>query len=110
MVDIGSVEGSVRPFSYPEVAWSAGSGAGRALEQLGHVPLTLAAVAVGRPTSLHQVASWAVGDIIELDRAPTDPVDLRLNGRFIGRGHIVVDDDELSVRVGDLADGERRNG
>jgi flagellar motor switch/type III secretory pathway protein FliN len=106
MVDIGKTEGAVRPFSYPEVAWSNGSGQHRTVEQLGHVPLTLAAVAVGRPTSVHQVASWSVGDIIELDRAPTDPVDLRLNNRFIGRGHILVDDDELSVRVGDLADVE----
>ena len=78
--------------------------------EISHLQLTLAAVATGRPTTLHEVASWAVGDIVALDRSPTDPVDLRLNGGFVGRGHIVVDDVELSVRIGEIHDGRPERG
>lgn len=46
-----------------------------------------------------RVASLRAGEVIELARHETEPVDLTLNGRVVARGKLVQVDTELGVRV-----------
>jgi flagellar motor switch protein FliN/FliY len=48
---------------------------------------------VGRAVGL------ATGAVVELDRAPDDPVDLFVNGRLFGTGRLLLVDDEWAVRI-----------
>jgi flagellar motor switch protein FliN/FliY len=48
---------------------------------------------VGRAVGL------ATGAVVELDRAPDDPVDLFVNGRLFGTGRLLLVEDEWAVRV-----------
>jgi flagellar motor switch protein FliN/FliY len=41
----------------------------------------------------------ATGAVVELDRAPDDPVDLYVNGRRFGTGRLLLVDDEWAVRI-----------
>ena len=96
---------SVRPFSYPDVTPSINAGPQRDLSSLGQMQLELSALAGFRTASLSTVLGWKVGDVLELDRAATEPVDLQVQGQLVGRGHIVIVDDEISVRVAEIVDG-----
>ena len=48
---------------------------------------------VGRAVGL------ATGAVVELDKAPDDPVDLFVNGRLFGTGRLLLVDDEWAVRI-----------
>jgi len=41
----------------------------------------------------------ATGAVVELDRAPDDPVDLYVNGRLFGSGRLLLVEDEWAVRI-----------
>ena len=93
---------SVRPFSFPELAGSASPGPLRDIAQLGQLHLEVAAVAGGSSTALSAVLAWKPGDVLELDRAATEPVDLYVHRQMVGRGHIVIVDDVISVRISEI--------
>jgi len=48
---------------------------------------------VGRAVDL------AAGAVVDLDRAPDDPVDLYVNGRRFATGRLLLVEDEWAVRV-----------
>ena len=63
------------------------------------VPVTLA-VELGRVSlSLAALADLKPGDVLELGRLPTEPVELTSGGRLVARGELVQIDTELGVRV-----------
>lgn len=63
------------------------------------VPATLV-VELGRATvSLARLASLRPGDVLELTRDPSEPVELTSGGRLVARGELVQIDDSLGVRV-----------
>jgi len=43
------------------------------------------------------------GSIIELDRALDGPIELRLNGKCVGKGELVAVGDKFAVRITQLA-------
>lgn len=49
------------------------------------------------------LSSLAPGEIVVLDRAPTDPVTLTAGGRVLGRGELVVVEGQVGVRILDVA-------
>lgn len=49
--------------------------------------------------TVRDLLSLAPGVVIELDRAAGSPVDVLVNGTLIGRGEVVVVDEEFAVRV-----------
>lgn len=59
--------------------------------RLGEVELTLEAL-----------SALKAGEVLKLDTALGDPVELRLNGAVIARGEIVAVDDRFGVRVSDV--------
>lgn len=99
---------TVRPYSYPEIRPAATGPAGRSLLDLGELPLRFSAIAGSRPLTVQEVAAWSPGQVVELDRSPTDSIDIEVNGRLIATGHVVLDDAVVSVRVSEIVTGPRR--
>jgi flagellar motor switch protein FliN/FliY len=73
--------------------------AGDRLDLVYDVPVCLA-VELGRTeVPIRDVVSIGRGSIIELDRGPGAPLDVRVNGVLIGRGEVVlVNADKLGLR------------
>lgn len=58
--------------------------------------------------NIQTVLNFSVGSVIELNRLAGDPVDIVINGKFIGKGEVVVVDENFGIRVTDLVDPEKR--
>jgi flagellar motor switch protein FliN/FliY len=52
--------------------------------------------------TVRNILSLLPGSVIELDRAAGAPVDLLVNGTLIGRGEVVVIDEEFGVRISEI--------
>jgi flagellar motor switch protein FliN len=46
-----------------------------------------------------QAVGLATGAVVELDRAPDDPVELYVNGRLLGTGRLLLVEEEWAVRI-----------
>jgi flagellar motor switch protein FliN len=70
-----------------------------ALDLVFEVPVRLS-VELGRTDiSIREVINLGRGSIIELDRGPGTPLDVRINGVLIGRGEVVlVNEEKLGLR------------
>lgn len=84
------------------------------IELVFDVPVCLS-VELGRTdVPIREVVNLGRGSIIELDRGPGMPLDVRVNGVLIGRGEVVlVNAEKLGLRfveVVNQADGQRRPG
>lgn len=63
-------------------------------------------VEIGRTRMpVRDVLSLEPGRVVELDRAAGSPADIKLNGRLIGHGTVVVADGDFAVRVERILDG-----
>ncbi|MCU0882501.1 MAG: flagellar motor switch protein FliN [Hyphomonadaceae bacterium] len=63
------------------------------------------AVLVGRSSlPMHQLLRMGRGAVIPLAASPNDPVWILANNHPIARGEIQLDDDKISVQVGEAAD------
>jgi flagellar motor switch protein FliM len=72
-------------------------------ELLGDIPLQISVELARVPVTAEQVVALRVGQVVELRRAPGEPVDLSVNGKVIARGELVEVEGQLGVRVLSLA-------
>lgn len=70
---------------------------------LGDIPLQISVELARVPVTADQVVALRVGQVVELRRAPGEPVDLSVNGKVIARGELVEVEGQLGVRVLSLA-------
>jgi flagellar motor switch protein FliN len=79
------------------------AGASR-LDLVLDIPVRLS-VELGRTEiPIREVVSLGRGSMIELDRSPGEPLDVRVNGVLIGRGEVVViNEDRLGLRFIEVA-------
>ncbi len=71
----------------------------RRLHRIAGVEMELT-VEIGRTRmAVRDVLDLEPGRIVELDRAAGAPADLKLNGRIIGHGEVVVVDQDYAVRI-----------
>ncbi|WP_144872691.1 FliM/FliN family flagellar motor switch protein [Microbacterium sp. 1.5R] len=63
-------------------------------------------VEIGRTRMpVRDVLSLEPGRVVELDRAAGSPADIKLNGRLIGHGTVVVAEGDFAIRVERILDG-----
>lgn len=70
---------------------------------LGDIPLQISVELARLPVSADQLVSLRAGQVIELRRAPGEPVDLSVNGKVVARGELVEMEGQLGVRILSLA-------
>lgn len=76
---------------------------GRPIELLYNVDMAVT-VELGRTRmAMRDLLGLRPGKIIELDRSARAPVDILVNNTLLARGEVVVVDEELGVRVTEIA-------
>jgi flagellar motor switch protein FliN/FliY len=84
---------------------SAASAGPQRLSRIAGVEMELV-VEIGRTRMpVRDVLSLEPGRVVELDRAAGSPADIKLNGRLIGHGTVVVAEGDFAIRVERILDG-----
>jgi flagellar motor switch protein FliN/FliY len=66
-------------------------------------------VEVGRAQlSLDDVLNLVPGSVVALDKRAEEPVDLRVNGKLVARGEVVLVDDAYGLRITQIVDAAGR--
>ena len=87
-----------------------GAADGRPIELLYNVDMAVT-VELGRTRmAMRDLLGLRPGKIIELDRSARAPVDILVNNTLLARGEVVVIDEELGVRVTEIAGAETDRG
>lgn len=77
--------------------------AGRPIDLLYNVDMAVT-VELGRTRmTMRELLALRPGKIVELDRSARAPVDILVNNTLLARGEVVVVDEELGVRVTEIA-------
>lgn len=87
---------SMQPYGYDRHSGPVGQGFSRVI---GEIPLNITAEIGRTKLTVSDILKLQVGSIVELDKLSTDPVDIRVNSKLIGRGDVVSVDDCYGVRV-----------
>ena len=102
--------GDVKPVFFGELggaAVPAGDG-GQNLDLLLDVGIPIS-VEVGRAQlELSEILNLVPGSIVPLDKKSEEPVDLRVNGKLVARGEVVLVDDTYGLRVTQILDAAGR--
>lgn len=56
-----------------------------------------------RELPLREVLELGPGDVVELDRHVSEPVDLVIGGRIVARGEVVIVNGNFALRVAEVA-------
>lgn len=63
------------------------------------VPVQLAAVLAKKTLALGQILELRVGEVLDLSRKPSDPIDLVANGKLVAKAELVMIDGQIGVRI-----------
>ena len=75
---------------------------GERLDLVEHVKVKVSVTLGGSEMPLGKLFSLTSGDVVALDRDVDAPVDVRLHGKLIARGHLVAVGDKFGVRVSEI--------
>ncbi len=88
---------------YEELTAVVEGGDGADLGRLQNVPVELA-IEIGRTRmTIGEALALGPGSVVTVGRLAGDPVDLLVNGRVIARGEVVAIDEELGLRITEIA-------
>jgi flagellar motor switch protein FliN/FliY len=54
---------------------------------------------------VREVLHLGAGSVIELNKLQEEPVDLRINGRLVARGEVILIKNSLAVKISELVNG-----
>lgn len=98
---------AVQPVSFGQLGPGT-KGDPRNLELLLDVEIPIS-VEVGRAQmSLEEVLKLVPGSVVALDKKAEEPVDLRVNGKLVARGEVVLVDDTYGLRITQIVDAAGR--
>ncbi|HEX4141003.1 MAG TPA: flagellar motor switch protein FliN [Candidatus Methylacidiphilales bacterium] len=69
------------------------------------IPVSLSVELGQTQLEVREVLNLAAGSVIELNKLQEEPVDLRINGRLIARGEVVLVKNSLAVKISELVSG-----
>ncbi len=99
---------AVQPVTFGQLGTGPRADGGRNLDLLLDVEIPIA-VEVGRTQmSLDEVLRLVPGSVIALDKRAEEPVDLRVNGKLVARGEVVLVDDTYGLRITQIVDAAGR--
>jgi len=104
----GATGATVQPVTFGQLGAGVKGDGQRNLDLLLDVEITVA-VEVGRTQiSLEEVLSLVPGSVVALDKKAEEPVDLRVNGKLVARGEVVLVDDNYGLRITQIVDAAGR--
>jgi flagellar motor switch protein FliN len=75
---------------------------GERFDLIEHVKVKVSVTLGGAEMPLTRLFSLAAGDVVTLDRDVDAPVDIRMHGKLIARGHLVAAGDRFGVRISEI--------
>jgi len=69
------------------------------------IPVSLSVELGQTQLEVRDVLGLGAGSVIELNKLQEEPVDVRINGRLIARGEIVLVKNNLAVKISELISG-----
>ncbi len=69
------------------------------IDLVDHVEVDCEATLGTGTITIGRLSSIAKGEVIQLDRSPADPIDLKVNGKVIARGEIVTVEGQFAIRL-----------
>lgn len=70
---------------------------------LNDIPLQIAVELSRVPITAEEVVALKIGQVLDLNKVPGEPVDLSVNGKIVARGELVEVEGHLGVRILSLA-------
>lgn len=99
---------AVQPVAFGQLGGGAQGEDNKNLELLMDVEIPIS-VEVGRTEMLlEEVLKLVPGSVIALDKKSEEPVDLRVNGKLVARGEVVLVDDAYGLRITQIIDAAGR--
>jgi flagellar motor switch protein FliN/FliY len=98
--------GPVQPIELPELDERGGSGPrllNSRTELLDSIGVDVSIVVGQAHTTVGRLMDLKQADILKIDRAVDQPVDIIVNGKIVARGQLVVVDDSFGVQVTEVA-------
>ncbi|NQY81509.1 MAG: flagellar motor switch protein FliN [Alphaproteobacteria bacterium] len=75
---------------------------GRDLESVYDIPIKVSAVLGNARLKVKDVMKMRKGDVVELDRAVGDAIDIWVNNRLVARGEVVVVEERLGITMTEI--------
>lgn len=79
------------------------------LDRLMDIPLNVEVVVGSTVIQIKELINLGPGSVIELDREITEPVDIKVNGKLIAKGELVVVGERFGVRITEIYSEERKS-
>jgi flagellar motor switch protein FliN len=99
---------AVQPVAFGQLGPGQKNDTARNLDLLLDVEIPVA-VEVGRARlNLEEILRLVPGSVIALDKKSEEPVDLRVNGKLVARGEVVLVDDSYGLRITQVVDAAGR--
>jgi flagellar motor switch protein FliN/FliY len=73
------------------------------------IPLTVEVIIGSTTMLLKDLLNIGPGSVIELDREINEPVDIRVNGKLMAQGELVVIGEKFGVRITEIYKEEKKN-
>jgi flagellar motor switch protein FliN/FliY len=79
-----------------------GTKLGERFDLVEHVKVKMSVTLGGAELPLTKLFALTAGEVVTLDRDVDAPVDVRLHGKLIARGHLVAVGDKFGVRISEI--------
>jgi flagellar motor switch protein FliN/FliY len=78
------------------------------LKKFLDLPLLIEVVVGSTTLTLGEILNLGPGSVVELDNLVEEPVYIKVNGKLVARGEIVVVEDKFGVKITDIVEKEER--
>lgn len=78
------------------------------LKKFLDLPLLIEVVVGSTTLTLGEVLNLGPGSVVELDNLVEEPVDIKVNGKLVAKGEIVVVEERFGVKITDIVEREER--
>lgn len=78
------------------------------LKKFLDLPLLIEVVVGSTTLTLGEILNLSPGSMVELDNLVEEPVDIKVNGKLVAKGELVVVEDKFGVKLTDIVEREER--
>lgn len=78
------------------------------LEMLYEIPVAITAELGSSVITIKDLLNFAPGSVVELDRLAGESIDIKVNGVLIGKGDVVIVNENFGLRVTEIVTVEER--
>lgn len=72
------------------------------LKKFGDIPVDIEVVVGKTEKTIGELLNMGIGSVVELDREVNDLVDIKVNGKLIAKGELVVIENRLGVKIKEI--------